>query len=906
MQKADILIRSKLRQPFTRRELVPRPRLQARIREGLGRPLTLLAAPAGFGKTTLIASCAQECDLAVAWLSLDRDDNEEGRFLNYLVAALQQADRSIGREAAQRLAATQQPSPETVLTCLINDLDAASREIALVLDDYQFIHSQAVHEMVTFLLDYCPKTLHLVIASRSDPRLPLTRFRARDQLVELRAAELRFTESEATRFLNDVMDLGLDAGSIAVLETRTEGWIAGLQMAALALQGTPSLQDHRDVPHFIAEFSGTNRYIMDYLLEEVLASQSSEIQRFLLHTSILERLAAPLCDAVLGAQETRESAQSKLEYLERANLFLVPLDDERTWYRYHHLFADLLRARLQRSLEAQDIAQLHVRASEWHQQNGSLLAAIHHASEAADEARVECLIEQHYLEMVNRGEMASMRSWANNLRKELVYRRPWLCIYEAHSHAWFGELDQADRLLKKAEKRIPSEISAPDAPSMRGHLAYVKSRVTAMRGDLPRAIEFCLAAREHVSASNPALQSDISITLGYEYFCAGDYVNSSQVLEETIRSGMALEAVTNTVAAYYVMAKMVAIQGLLHRSYNTCQRAAQLIPKASGEHLGPKAVVQVGMADVLREWNHLEKALAHTEQGLALMPWWGKADDLALAYVILARIHLAQGNGRDAEKAIENARQVLQTSGVFSEARSAVEAAQVRLWLAKGDMPAAARWAAVQERSSAADPLAFGNELANISRARVWIAQNKPRQAAALLSDLAAVAYSAGRMGRVIEILALQALALRAGGDVDQAFWALTEGLTLAQPQGYVRVFVDEGQPMHLLLAQWLAQANAGLLPDYARRLLSHFDAEPQAKSAAEQALVEPLSPRELEVLHLLALGKTNKQIAHQLVVALGTVKAHTASIYRKLDVANRTEAAARARQLGILSLPPN
>jgi len=399
MQKADTLIRTKLRLPFTRLELVPRPRLQEQIAQGLRGPLTLITAPAGFGKTTLVASCVTGCGLPIAWLSLDKNDNQAGRFLNYLVAALQVADNTIGSEAAQLLAASQQAPPEAILTSLINDLDTTGREIALVLDDYHFISNQAVHEEVAFLLEHCPRTFHLAIASRSDPPLPLVRLRARGQMVELRAADLSFTEPEAAEFLNGVMGLRLDAGSVAVLEERTEGWIAGLQMAAL------SMRDREDVPGFIEGFSGTNRYILDYLLEEVLASQSPEIQRFLLYTSLLERLTAPLCDAVLANDEgakregddgsTRSESlfvgqsASILEYLERANLFLVPLDDERIWYRYHQLFADLLRAQLQRSLGAQGVAQLHVRTSDWHAQNGSILEAIHHASAASDDEKVE-------------------------------------------------------------------------------------------------------------------------------------------------------------------------------------------------------------------------------------------------------------------------------------------------------------------------------------------------------------------------------------------------------------------------------------------------------------------------------------------------------------------------------------
>jgi LuxR family transcriptional regulator, maltose regulon positive regulatory protein len=936
MQISDSLIHTKLRPPFIRPALVTRPRLQEQMVQGLRGPLTLIIAPAGFGKTTLVASYLVSCGMRVAWLSLDKSDYELGRFLSYVIAALQEADNSIGGAAAQLMAGRQQVPPELILTSLINDLDAARGEIILVLDDYQFVNSQVVHEEVAFLLDHCPHTLHMMIVSRSDPPLPLARLRARGQMVELRTAELSFTESEAAQFLNDIMGLCLDAGSVAVLEERTEGWIAGLQMAAL------SMRDREDMRGFIEGFSGTNRYILDYLLEEVLASQPPEIELFLLYTSILDRLTAPLCDAITSTplnaglandeQAKREDADgsprseslfigqsaSVLKYLDRANLFLVPLDDEGTWFRYHHLFADLLRTQLQKLLGTQGVAQLHIRAADWHGQNGSLVEAIHHASMALDEERVERFIEQNYMELVSRGEQSWLRFWTGKLSKELVYRRPWLCIYEAYSHSWFGELDQTDVFLEVAEKHIRTDMSVPDAYSMLAHLTYIKSRVTAMRGDVPRAIEYCLAAREYIPAGNLALQLDALITLGYEYFLNGDYANASLILSEMIQSGISAGAIINTVAASCLMARLYAIQGLLHKSYDTYQTTAQLIPEARGEHLGVRALVEVGIADVLCEWNELDTALAHIKLGLELLPLWGKADDLALAYITLARIHLAQVNKSAAIEAVEKATQVVQTSGLFSEAPHALELAQVKMWLAHGDLQAATRWAAsLKQRFGSHDPFRFENEVTHIAQARVFIALNKLNEAISLLSRLEGIARSAHRMGRVIEIVLLESLAMWHRGNSEDAMLALTNCLTLAESEGYVRIFLDEGQPMQTLLTQWLVRAGANSSPlrECAIHLLSQFDTKPHVVTVGQanasptdtssensgQASVEPLSPRELEVLHLLALGKTNQEIARQLIVSTGTIKAHTASIYRKLDVANRTEAAARARQLGIL-----
>ena len=916
MPKIDPLIHTKLRLPFIRPSLISRPRLQTQIVEGLRVPLTVVIAPAGFGKTTLVATSLADCGMQAAWLSLDRDDNQAERFLNYLIAALQNVDKHIGREASQFTTRVQQPSSEAVLTSLINDLDNASGDLILVLDDYHFISNQEVHEQVVFLLEHCPSTFHLLIATRSDPPLPLARLRARGQLMELRAADLRFTPTEATQFLNDVMGLCLDTRSVAVLEERTEGWIAGLQMAAL------SMRDRENVLEFIQGFSGTNRYILDYLLEEILASQSPEIQYFLLCTSILERLTAALCEAVLEVEmleggmldklsATFESSnlfnsQLIIEYLERANLFLASLDDERQWYRYHQLFADLLRARLHQ-LYPGLAPQLHARAAAWHEQNGLILDAIHHASMVPDDEMVERLIRQNYLQMMNRGEMSSVRFWMGNLSKELVYRRPWLCLYEAMNRSWFGQLEEADVFLNEAEKRIRAEGSTAVARSMLGYYAYVKSRVTAMKGDTHRAIEFCHTAREDVPADSLDLQIDFSITLGYEYFLYGDFSNAKKILSETIQSGYIANAINNPVAAYCLLARSQMYQGRLHEANNLLQKARQLIREPGGQYLGVVGLVEVETAALLYEWNDIEAALARVKRGLDYLPWWGKTDDFCLAYITLSRIQLAQGNQADAAGTIKKAVQLIQTCGIFSEARSAVDAAQVKLWLLQGNWLAVSRWAVtLEQRFGSHDPFQYEDELTDITQARVFIAQNKLEEAICLLTRLEESAQSGERQGRLIEIMILKALAMQAAGDTTQAVIALTKSLALAEPEGYVRIFLDEDKPMEALLRKCSKQVESPL-EIYTEKLLNAFktptsgSAEILSSTDGVEPLVEPLTPRELEVLDLMALGRTNQEIAQQLIVAPGTIKAHAASVYRKLDVANRTEAVMRARQLGIL-----
>ena len=502
MQEANPLIRTKLHIPFTRPGLVSRPRLHTRIMEGLRGPLTLITAPAGFGKTTLVASCIAGVGMPAAWLSLDKNDNQTERFLGYLIAALREADPAVGSEAAQLLAAQEGPSG-AILTSLINDLDAASRETALVLDDYQFISSQAVHAAVALLTEHCPKSFHLVIASRSDPPLPLARLRARGQTIELRAADLRFTEPEAAQFLNDIMGLHLDARSVAVLEARTEGWIAGLQMVAL------SMRDREDILGFIEGFSGTNRFILDYLLEEVLASQPPEIQRFLLRTSILERLTAPLCDETTGIREWKVDSngasllnsvgnpfsldsQSILEYLERTNLFLVPLDDERQWYRYHHLFAELLRARLAHSTDL-EVSVLHSHAANWFVQNGYPEDAIRHALAARDFALAARLIENLAETVWLRAEYSKLIEWVKALPMDLVRSHPWLCVWHAWSLSQIGLLEETTLWIEAAEQAVqksspglptPSNLS-PDSDALGYETATLRALIACLAEDSP-------------------------------------------------------------------------------------------------------------------------------------------------------------------------------------------------------------------------------------------------------------------------------------------------------------------------------------------------------------------------------------------------------------------------------------
>jgi LuxR family maltose regulon positive regulatory protein len=965
MQNADPLIRTKLHLPFMRPALVPRPRLQKQIAQGLRCPLTLITAPAGFGKTTLVAACLAGGGIPVAWLSLDKSDNLAGRFLSYLVAALQAAAPTIGNEAAQLVAAAQPLPPEAILTTLINDLDAAGQEFVLVLDDYQFINSQAVHAAVTFLLEHCPATLHLVIATRSDPPLPLARLRARGQTIELRAADLSFTESEAAQFLNDVMGLRLDAAAVAALAERTEGWIAGLQMAAL------SMRDRKDIFGFIESFSGTNRYILDYLLEEVLAGQPLEIQRFLLRTSILERLSAPLCDAVLAAVPAGDtgsetgaddrpaqseaplirSSASILEYLERANVFLIPLDDERVWYRYHHLFADLLRARLDQ-LDFNLLSRLHARAATWLEHTGMTVEAVNHALAGGDYARAARLVEENTSRLLAQGELNALMGWIETLPAQLRVSRPWLCVHQASALMFAGRAAEVAPLLAQAEVALEAAsahgtatlagqvaetdslaIGVAEAQALRGALAAIRAYTAVLLGQDAEVLAQGEQARALLPAEDLGNRSMVAWAVGRTTQTQGRLGEARLAFEEHVRLGRATGHIWALLAGLTALARVLHAQGLLAQARDLLEEALAEAGREGAANRGFMAWVETGLAVVLYEKNEVAAASRLLAEAVELIRQWPNPNHLIYAYSLQARVLRAQGDLQGARTTVAAADQIRRSAPLSRWLRRTAEAELVQVWLAlqsagaprvPGDPLAEQCRALVAAwRSELADPAESDDapldecaQIAALALARVALAAGLADEALTWLAPVTRRTRAAGYIGVPIESLILTAIAWQnkpggpthATGRSLPALTALDEALHLAEPGGYVRIFLDEGQPMQMLLAQWLAHAGAGPLRDYATHLLAQCDAEPWAvtavptKAAPAGNLVEPLSPRELEVLHLMALGRTNQAIARQLVVSPGTVKAHTASIYRKLDVANRTEAVSRARQLGLLA----
>ncbi len=919
---SEQLIRTKLHLPFLRSGLIARPRLHAQILQGLRGPLTLITAPAGFGKTTLVASCLAGCGMPVAWLSLDKNDNRTGRFICYLVAALNGIDGALAGEAAALLASSPPAPKEAILTSLINELDSCGTDLVLVLDDYHVITSQTVQEAVAFLLEHPPRNLHLVIASRSDPALPLARLRARAQTVELRAADLRFTLDEVTEFLGDVTGLRLDSASVAVLEERTEGWIAGLQMAAL------SMRDRKDIDGFIAGFSGTQRYVLDYLLEEILNVQPPEVQQFLLRTSILDRLSASLCDALLADAEHAASlgpsaAEPMLNHLERANLFLVPLDDERTWYRYHHLFADLLRARLDQ-LHPGLSPVLHARAAAWLDQAGMTVEAVNHTLSAGDYDGAARLVEENSTRLLAQGELNALMSWIDILPAELRTARPWLCIHQAYALLFAGRSAEVGPLLDQAESTLAAHGS--EARAIMGAIAAVRAFAAAI---LVQDEEALAQARQAATLLDPGDLFDqalVAFARGYALHSQGHLPEARSAYEDQIRLSRLMQNDAALMIGVTALARVLGDQGYVPQTRALLEQALADARKAGARHAGFIARLQAHLAAMLYEQNELQAARGLLSDALSHARFWLNPNHLATLQIFLTRVLFAQGDLPGARAAVEEADRIRRTAPLSNWMRRSLELDIVSVWLAfqsagralvPGDPLAEqsaliiASWRRELSGPPPGPEALFSqfDELPRLGLARVALNAGQLDEAVAWLEPLIRSAKAAGHGGAAIYSLVLMAVALQGkhNGRTLPALAALEEALTLAEPGGYVRVFLNEGRPIKLLLAQWLADASPGALRDYAAFLLSQFNAQapslaaPDQKASVSGVLIEPLSQRELEVLQLLAMGKTNQDIAQQLIVAPGTIKAHASSIYRKLDVRNRTEAVTRARLLGLL-----
>jgi LuxR family transcriptional regulator, maltose regulon positive regulatory protein len=910
------LLATKLHIPSPSQSLVPRPRLLERLNQGMERKLILLSAPAGFGKTTLLCEWLRSPvakDLPVAWISLDEGDNDPVRFGTYICAALAQVQAGVGERTLPLLHSPQPPSMETILTTLINEITAIPRHFVLVLDDYHVITAPSIHQTLTFLLDHLPEQMHVVLATRIDPPLPLSRLRVRGQKLALRAADLRFTPEEAAAFLREVMGLELSAEDIATLEARTEGWIAGLQLAALSLQG----RSPAGIASFLSAFAGSHRFVFDYLAEEVLQRQEEHTQTFLLSTSLLDRLCGSLCDAVTQ----RANGQDMLEQLEQRNLFLIPLDDERHWYRYHHLFAEFLRSRLKaeqvHGTLGEPVEALHERASIWYERNQFLDRAIGHALSAHDFERTARLIEAFRASASEGGALVSLLRWFAALPDATIRSRPRLSLYYAQVLLLSGQFQAVNERLQDAEQSLvehAEDLSTEERRIVQGEIDTIRAAFAYLHEDVAQGRKLAEAALRFLPPGH-FLRGLLLLSLGSASWLEGDLLSASTLMTEAREVCQR----TGNFYIYYVttvyLAQVRLGQGQLREATRLYHEGLQVL--ASRGRQGREGNgLYVGLGALLYERNELAEAERLVQQGTLLGQQENNAFVIVAGKSTLARLRQAQGREQEAGDLMQQVMTLAQQNAIiWIWVPGPVDAAQVRLWLAQGNLAAAAAWA--QERNTPGQrnrplPPLYFQEIEEIFLARLALAQHRHAEALELLDRLQTEAQAAGRRGHVLEILLLKALTYQEQGNLAPALSALASALELAEPEAYIRTFVDEGPAMAALLRK--IRATQGRATDYVERLLEAFEhgeapLEPASSQDRQrtvpqpmpQPLIEPLSDREREVLELMATGASNQDIAEALVIAVNTVKRHARNIFDKLGVENRTQAVARARALGLL-----
>ncbi len=894
---ATTLLTTKLFIPQTSPNLVPRPRLLEKLSEGITAKLILVSAPAGFGKSTLMSEWASFIDKPVTWLSLDENDNNLRRFLSYLVVAFQQIDESIGESILSSLDATDNPPVETFLSILINEIAASDNEFIIVLDDYHLIANQTIHDGLDFFLDHLPPNAHIVISGRLDPPISLSRYRARGHMIEIRPNDLRFTESEVRTFLNDLKGLELLPEQIMAMLSRTEGWITGLQLAAISMQG------REDIHEFVSAFSGSHHYIIDYLVDEVMARQTEEIQKFLCQTSILDRFSAPLCDAVMGISNSKEV----LRQLGEANLFLIPLDDKRNWYRYHHLFADFLKQRL-RENDPENVSELHRRASEWLEQNQLITEAINHSLVGEDYQRAAQLVENVGPEMMMQSEFDQLEKWLDAMPKELVENWPWLCIIRAWMYDRWAQFDIGENYLQHAEAALDIgdfSTSSDEENIIRGQVSAIRALYTLKKGEIPQSIEHSKQALDYLPEGY-FNRGVASFSLGWAKQVQGDL--SGAILEFQEGGRMSLAAGNQILAQVIILdiGKIQFLQGHLHQAAETMREAIQFKYEKSEIKIPYASSANIGLADILREWNELGAALSYLQEGIEIGTTSKILDAIAAGYASIALVHLAQGNLDEALQACEKAERMLRDNpDLEPDTKTKIMGSRVWLLLAQNKLTEAARY--VQERGLSVDAeINYFTEFKHIILARVLIyngRENSTEQeltdAHNILAQILKLAKQAGYKSQMIEALVLQAAAFDAQGNQEQALNSIKAALSLAEPEGYIRTYVDEGESMKELLLHVASKGNIG---EYVGKLISAFDKRDFSKRLqTSQPLIDPLSERELDVLKLLATELSGPEIAQELMVSLNTMRTHTKNIYVKLGVNKRRAAVRQAEELKLI-----
>ncbi|MGN7760548.1 LuxR C-terminal-related transcriptional regulator [Paenibacillus sp. 22594] len=877
------IVSTKLYIPPARSKIVVRPRLLERLNEGLQGKLTVLSASAGYGKTTLVSAWLSVCGRRAGWLSLDAGDNDPASFLTYLCAACRTIGVNIGEGIFAMLQSPQPPPIESLLTALLNEITSVSEPSILVLDDYHLIDSKPVNEAVAFLIEHLPPQMHLVIATREEPVLPLPRLRVRHQLTELHAADLRFNASETAEFLDQVMGLMLSAEDVMLLETRTEGWIAGLQLAALSLQG------RNDTTGFIQSFSGRHKFVLDYLVEEVLQQQSASIQAFLLFTSVLSRMCGPLCDAVMGeesGESTFSSGQRTLEYLEHANLFLIPLDNERRWYRYHHLFADLLRERLSQGLP---VAEFHIRASVWYEDNGFELEAFHHAAAAGDIERAARLMEGEGMPLLFRGAVTPVLNWLESVPRKILDSRPSLWVMYASGLLMQGWISSVEQKLQAAEQALHGTVQNERTRDITGHIASIRATLAVSRHQAEPIMAESRRALEYLHPDNLPVRAAAAWSLGYAYQLQGDLSLAETAYAEALSISKRIGHVMITIMATLGLGNIQEVENQLPAAAGSYHRVLEW----AGEPPLPAACeAHLGLARIFYEWNEWDQALLHSRQSVQLAQQFEDSDRGVAGEVLLAKLKLARGEVSAAAAILAQAELLARKEHFWAQIPQ-IAVMQVSALLH-------------QENLDAAAILAEQHGL-SLCQAKVYMARGDTSAVLAVLEPMLGQAAVRGRPDERLKGMIFYAAVLYRNGDKSAATQALAEAMTMAQPGGYIRAFVDEGLPVERLLRE--AQVGGELL-DYRRRLLAAFEAEnpqhSQLRSANQlpstsQPLIETLSGRELEILQLIAQGLSNREISERLFLALSTVKGYNRNIFDKLQVSRRTEAVARARRLGLL-----
>ncbi len=869
------ILATKLHIPLPHPKFISRPRLIEKLNQGIaqGCKLSLISAPAGFGKTTLVSDWLSQLTIQhVTWLSLDEQDNDPARFMSYFMAALRQGDDKIGEQAKTLLQAPQPPSPETIMTTLINEITAVAKPLILVLDDYHLISSTPIHQTLAFLLEHQPAHFHLVLITRADPLLPLARFRARRQMSELRESDLRFTLGETVTFFNQIMGLELSPDQVETLARRTEGWIAGLQMAAL------SMQDQQDIPGFIHSFSGSHRFILDFLTDEVLRQRPGGTKDFLLQTAVLDRLCGPLCDAVTG----QNNGQATLELLEQAGLFIIPLDQTRQWFRYHHLFGELLRYRLRVQGDPPE-GLLHQRASQWFEKHGFLADAISHALEAQDWEKGATLIDQVSGDMLSRGQVITVIEWCQKLPEEILRAQPGLSLSYAWALLLLGQFDAGGEILNRLE------VMAQQIPPLLGQVVTAQAYLARARGDDAQVIEKSRQALSLLPEDETFFRGTLALNLGLVYWHAGRLAEAEPVLMDASEMAEQTGNQYGQAAAQIFLARTLASRGKLRQAQAMLQEIL-----SRNAQLPILALAHFDLALLYYEWNRLEEAGEQVRQGMELIERTGNLEFRYAGHVMQAMLRLAQGDGNGAWQAVETAGKVVKDMNPAAQARSA--ACHVQVALALGDVETAVRWS--DQLLEDVDGHSFYRFL-GLTRPRLLIAQGQKETAAAQLQARYETASRAGWGYGAIATRVWQALAADA---LETGLEFLEEALRLAAPESYLRTFVDAGDPLVPLLNE---AANQGIMVEYVGKIIAAMGdgsrVGTRLDKPASSPLVEPLSERELEILRLLSERQTNAEIALALSVSVNTVKTHLQHIYEKLGVHGRRAAVNSAIEHNLL-----